>query len=121
MEIVHWSALPYDLPSSIFYLQTARRFWPCNTGLLLLAKVHHRANFDRAVARAWALSRPVDRLVEIVAIERVVAAELLFGFGKRAVRGHPLTVLHPHRGGRRGRMQRLASNHHTGLLQGIGV
>src|SRR5690349_3084933 len=78
--------------SSIF--TTARPRRPGYTALLGLAKIHHRAHLDRANPRAGALGGPLNRFVEVVAVEHVVAAQLLFGFGKWAVRGHLLAVLH---------------------------
>src|SRR6266545_3258458 len=94
----------------------------CESPILLrLAKVHHRPNFDRAGARTRALGCPLNRLVEIVAIHHVVAAELFFGLGERTVSRHRLAVLYTYRGGGRGGMQCLARKHDAGLLHGLGV
>src|SRR5258708_6868040 len=47
-------------------------------------------DLDRPVPGAWSLRRDRSRLVEILRLDHVVAAELLAGFGKRAVGGDGL-------------------------------
>ena len=55
-----------------------------------------RPHFDRPEPRAGDLRRDLDRLVEILAVDDVVAADLLLGLGERTVGGEHLAVAHPH-------------------------
>ena len=77
--------------------------------------VHHRPDLDRALLRAGDARRPRDRVVEVAAVEQVVAAELLARLGERAVAGDRLAVADPHRGRRGGGLEPLAAEHHAGL------
>ena len=54
------------------------------------------------------LGRPLDRLVEVVAVQHVVAAELLLGLRERAVGEHALAVTDAHGGGRGGGLEAVA-------------
>src|SRR6266508_2653659 len=53
---------------------------------------HHGAHLDRAVACRRDLGRPGERVLERVSLDQVVAAELLFRLGERAVGRERLTV-----------------------------
>src|SRR5215469_14757785 len=65
------------------------------------AQPRHRPNFDTpsaSLASGRDLGRPLDRFIEILAIDDVISSELLFGFGERPVHDQGLAVLHANRG-----------------------
>ena len=51
-----------------------------------------RPDLDRATRRKRQLLRDLDCSIEVGHVDQVIAAELLLGFGKRAVTDRPLTV-----------------------------
>ena len=86
-------------------------------GLVEALVVHHRANLDDA-ALERDLPRPLERLVEVLALEQVEAAELLLRLGEGAVGDGPLAgpALWDVDGGRvRARLQALAGDERAGL------
>ena len=76
-----------------------------------------RPDLDRAVARRRDPGGPLDRLVERVGVDQVVAAELLLRLGERAVGGECLVVLHADGGRRLRRLQRVAGDHRAAVLE----
>src|ERR1700734_470621 len=56
------------------------------------------AQFHRAAAGEGVLGRDLDRLVEVLAVEHVVADHELLGLGERAVGDQRLPAADPHRG-----------------------
>src|SRR5439155_10551169 len=76
-------------------------------GLLALAG-EDRSDLDRAPARPGNAPCHRDRLVEVLGLHEVVAAQLLSRLGKRPVRDQPLSFAHAHGGRRRGRPERSA-------------
>ena len=58
-----------------------------------------RPHFDRCRAGARDLRRHLDGLVEVLAVDDVVAADLLLGLGERAVGGEHVAVPHADGGG----------------------
>src|SRR4029450_1488794 len=73
-----------------------------------LGGLHHLADVARAGGRAGDLRGELDGLVQVLAVDQVVAAERLLGPGERPVGGERAAVLDPHGGGGGGRLQRLA-------------
>src|SRR6266508_1289882 len=71
-------------------------------------ELHDRADLDRAVAGAGDPRRHFDGLVQVLAVDHVVAAELLLGLREGPVGGERPAVPDPHGGGGGGRVQRLA-------------
>src|SRR4051812_26282434 len=78
--------------------------------------VHDRPHLDRSVLRARDAGGPADRLVEVPAVEQVVAAELLARLGERPVGGDRLVIADANGRGRARRLQALAAEQHAGLL-----
>src|SRR5215204_5883535 len=72
-----------------------------------------RANLDASALRPGDLGGPLDRLVQVLAVEDVEARELLLGLRERAVGDQALAVGHAH--GRRGgdRLEPLAGAEHA--------
>src|ERR1700712_1687608 len=64
-----------------------------------------RANFDRPVFSTRNPRRDFRRLVQILCVDQVVAAELLASFGEWAVGCRALAVAHPNCGRRLGRLK----------------
>src|SRR5579872_1980236 len=64
-----------------------------------------RPHLDRTVLGGGDLGGDADRLVQVLGLDQVVAAELFAGLGERAVRGQRLAVADPHRGGGGDRLQ----------------
>src|SRR5256714_4574128 len=81
-----------------------------------LRKGHDRTHFDGAEARARDLRGDGDGLVQIGRLDQVVAAQLLLRLGEGAVGSQALAVAHAHRGGRVGRLQRVAAFDLSGEL-----
>src|SRR5262249_34499192 len=86
--------------------------WPVKISATSLEDVCDWADFDAAflaLATGEDLSRPLDRLIQVVAVQNVVTSQLLVGSRERAV-GDP-DVFAPHGDGRSGecRVQRLAA------------
>ncbi len=84
------------------------------TGPAVAASVvvhHHRADLDGAAAelRRRDPRRNLQRLIEILGVDRIVADQRLAGFGERAVGRHRLAVLDPHGRCGRGRLQAVAA------------
>src|SRR6266540_2744985 len=85
-------------------------------------KFHDRSYFDRAtIGKIRHLAGPGDRRIEIGHVDQIVAAKLLLGLGERAVGHERATIGEPHGGGGRDRLQRLAGNMLSRLLQIGGV
>src|ERR1700753_3228950 len=61
-------------------------------------RILERPHFDRTLARHGRLRRPLERGVEILALEHPKTADVLFGLRKRAVRIKDLAVLLAHDG-----------------------
>src|SRR3984957_15580049 len=80
---------------------------------------HDRPNLDRSVLGAGNSSRDRNRRIEVLGFDQIVAAELLAGFGKRAVGGQNLALAHPHRGRRRRRLQSVAGLEMAALDNGL--
>src|SRR5262249_11315143 len=79
-----------------------------STAQLLL--VHHdRPHLDRPIAGRRDATSERDRLIEIFCFDQVVAAELLAGFGERAVGRDGLAIAHSHRGRSGDRLKSIAS------------
>src|SRR5262249_7590083 len=93
---------------------------PRRPGPRLLLEDDDRPHLDRAVLRARDAGGDRKRLVGILRVDQVVAAELLLRLGERAVGDERLTV--PHADGRRrpGRLQRIARDHVSALLDRLG-
>src|SRR5215207_687878 len=70
--------------------------------------LHDRPDLDRPAADVGDPGGDLDRLVQVLGLDDVEAAELLLGLGERPVGAEGRAVAHPHGGGRRGRLQRLA-------------
>src|SRR5665213_3292776 len=64
-----------------------------------------RPDLDRAIPGAGNLRGNRQRLVEILGLDQIIAAELLAGFRKRTVGGQRLAVAYPHGGRGRDRLQ----------------
>src|ERR1700730_3993501 len=58
-----------------------------------------RADFDRARPGGRVLGRDLDRLVQIGALDHVVASDLLLGLGEWPIADQHLAVADLHRGG----------------------
>ncbi len=71
------------------------------------------------LAAAGELGRDLDRLVEVLAVDDEVAAQLLLGLGERAVGGEHLGVAHADRGGVGHRAEALAALQHAALGHGL--
>src|SRR6266545_2893906 len=83
-------------------------------------ELHHRADLDRAVARPRDPGRDLDRLVEVLAVDQVVAAELLLGLGEGPVGGERLAAADLHGGRGAGRLERLAALHQAAVDDVLG-
>src|SRR5438552_16693070 len=78
---------------------------------------HERPDLDRSTLGGRDPGRGLDGLVDVVALDQVVATELLLGLRERAVGGHGLPVLDPDRGCRVGWLQGVARAHPALLRQ----
>src|SRR6185312_15076289 len=58
-----------------------------------------RADLDGPVPGARVLGRDLDGLVQVGAVDHVVAADLLFGLGERPVADQQFPIADPHGGG----------------------
>src|SRR6266508_160782 len=83
-------------------------------------ELHDRAHLDRAVERPGDLGGGLDRLVEVLAVDDVEAAELLLGLGEWAIGGERLVAPDPHRGGGADRLERLAGLHQAAVDDVLG-
>src|SRR5512132_1932691 len=81
---------------------------------------HHRADLDRPELGARDLRRPFDRLVEVLAVEHVEAAQLLLGLGEGPVGDLALAVAHAHGGRGLSGVEALAGDQHALLLHLLG-
>src|SRR5437660_5813062 len=80
-----------------------------------------RSNLDApraALARRRNPRGPLDRLVQVPAIQNVITGELLLGFGERAVSDQCLAVFHAH-GGRSGRRRKRLGRDEDALAGGL--
>src|SRR3989442_10946927 len=77
---------------------------------LRLVELHNRTNLDDAVLGAGNTRRHLDRVVEVLRLDEVVAAELLFRLDVRSVGRRELPVPHPDRGRGIGRLERFAAD-----------
>jgi hypothetical protein len=68
-----------------------------------------RSAAPRSSRRAGKLRGDLDRLVEVLAVDEVVAADLFLGLGERAVGGERLAIADPHGRCVGGRTQALAA------------
>src|SRR5215212_1501867 len=98
-----------------------RRGWLALSGRRLLRVlaagalvVHDRPHLDGAGRGTRDLGRPVDRLVEAVALEEVEAAELLLRLREGTVREHALAVADADGGRGRAGLEALAAEDHAG-------
>src|SRR5918993_329747 len=88
-----------------------------SAGLLRHASVlHHRTHLDATPARTGDLGRDLDRFVQVLRIEQVVAAELLARLGERAVGRRDLAVAYAHGRRRRRGLERPAGHYVPALL-----
>src|SRR5439155_23629933 len=78
--------------------------------------VQLRADLDRSALRARDLRGPLNRLVEILALEEVEAAELLLGLREGTVGDQALAVAHPDGRRRRRGLQAGAGHEDPGRL-----
>src|SRR5262249_61135232 len=78
-------------------------------------------HFDRAVSSARDLPGDFDRVVEVLAFQQVVSAELLFALCEGAVRGGELAVSDPQGRGRRAGLECLPAQERSPLLDHLGV
>src|SRR5438132_14109625 len=76
-------------------------------GLLGQARdLHDRADFDGALGRGRNALGDADRLVEVLGVDDIEAAELLAGLGEGAVGDERLAFANPDTGRSRDRVQR---------------
>src|SRR5688572_3420240 len=85
-----------------------------------LGEVHHRPHLDRAEPRRRNARRDLDRLVQVLGLDEVVAAQLLLRLGERAIGGRRLPVPHPHRHRGLRRVERIAADVLACLLDVVG-
>ena len=74
-----------------------------------IGRRHDGTHFDRSGARRGNALGEADGFIEILGVDEVVAAEVLAGFGERAVGRLALAVANANRGGRGGRLERVAA------------
>src|SRR5579859_468137 len=79
------------------------------TALHFDAKLHDRAHLHRAAPGAGDHGRQLDGLIQVLAVQQIIAAQLLLGFGVWPVGGDRLAVAHAHGGGGAGGLERLAA------------
>src|SRR5712671_3271338 len=82
---------------------------------------HDRTHFDRARARGRDAGGELDRLVEILGLDEVEAAQLLARLREGAVGGDRLAVLDAHGGRGRDRLQRLPADVVPALADALRV
>src|SRR5262245_5670870 len=85
-----------------------------------LVEDHHRPDLDRADLGARDPRRPVDRLVEVRAVEDVEAPELLLRLGEGAIGDGALAVTNANGRRRLGRVEPLAGKQRSLLLHLLG-
>src|SRR5262249_32269372 len=83
----------------------------------LVWDVHQRPDLDRALAGGRDLRRPLERLVERLCLDQVVAAELLLRLGERPVGDDLLAVADADGDALRRRLELVATNVRTALLE----
>src|SRR5712691_794164 len=88
---------------------------------LRLRELHDRPHLDDPAPSRRDPRGGVDRLVQVVALHHVVAAELLLGLDERPVGGEALSLPNPNLGGRGGRLEGVAAPHPALLLQPLPV
>src|SRR5262245_34698951 len=80
-----------------------------------------RPDLDGAELRARDAGRELDRLIQVPRLQQVVATQLLLGLGERAVRGREPALPHPDRGRRVRRLQGVAADIVSALLDRLRV
>src|SRR5712691_11597576 len=75
--------------------------------LALLVKFHNWADLNRATRSRRNSGSHLDGLVEILAIEQIIAAQLLLGLSERTIGGQGLAIAYTHRRGRACIIERL--------------
>src|SRR4051794_28985289 len=74
----------------------------------LFGEVYQRPNLDRAGSGRGDLRCNLDCIVQVLGLDQIKTAELLFGFGERPVGGRHFAAAHPNRGRCLGGLQRLS-------------
>src|SRR5215469_5637426 len=113
---------PFDLSPAISFTRSAPTLVARRSPRKIVssANLHDRADFDRSIARAGDLRGNGNRLIEVLRIDQVVAAELFLGFGKRAVGDERFAVADAHRGRSFSPLERVSSAILPGCLKILG-
>src|SRR5688572_5104428 len=85
----------------------------------LLIELHQWPYLYRPVLGRWDLGCPVERLVQVLALEDVEAAQLLLGLGEGTVGRLALPVADAHGSGQVGPLERVSCVHHAGFRDRI--
>src|SRR5690348_16875285 len=87
---------------------------------LRLVELHDRANLDRPEFRRWNARGHLNRVVEILGVYQIVAAELLFRLGEWSIRRGDFAVANTQRGRSRRGLEGVAAEVMAAVLDALG-